>query len=206
MRRPLSQIRSATFWRALLTGAFAMTGCFAATAELSLYAASPQAASAPTSAQISAAFIFNFVKFTEWPRKEFPHASSPVTVCFMAAEEVRAAFESVSAGKDLNGRPVVVRDVKSAADVSDCRVLYVLPQSNTATTGVLRNARLSSALAIGASDDFLEQGGVIRLLVENNRMRFDVNVGAANRANLHLSSKLLALARSVVDLPEPGSN
>ena len=56
------------------------------------------------------------------------------------------------------------------------------------------------------SNDFLVRGGIIKLLVENNRMKFDVNVGAADRTKIHLSSKLLALARSVVDLPDPVGN
>ncbi len=131
---------------------------------------------------------------------------SPVTVCFLGAEDVRAAFQSITAGKDVNGRPVLARDAKVAADVRECRVVYVDSSSTAVLMDVLKNARQGSTLAIGTSDDFLARGGIIRLLVENNRMRFDVNVGAAGRTKIHLSSKLLALARSVVDLPDPGGN
>src|SRR5580704_11939557 len=115
MKRPQSRSQADAAWRVFLTGAFVaicFVGCSIETPKLGLYAAIPQAPAAPTSAQISAAFIYNFVKFTEWPPKEFPNTSSPITVCFMAADEVRVAFESISAGKDLNGRPVVIRDRK----------------------------------------------------------------------------------------------
>jgi hypothetical protein len=61
-------------------------------------------------------------------------------------------------------------------------------------------------LSIGESEDFLKRGGMIRLFVEDNRIKFDVNVGAASRAKIRLSSKLLALARFVVDLPQPGGD
>lgn len=209
MRRLSSRNQNAGARRALLSGAFAFVcfvACSVSISDSVLQAATSQAAPTPTQVQIGAAFIFNFAKFTEWPTKEFPNAASPMTVCFVAAEEVRAAFEGISTGKDLNGHPVIVRDVRVAADVLDCRVVYLESPTNVVATGALKNARLGCALAIGTSDDFLERGGMIRLLVEDNRMRFDVNVGAVNRAKVHLSSKLLALARSVVDLPEPGSN
>jgi hypothetical protein len=177
-----------------------------ASSGLSAHANTPQASPELSQARIDAAFVFNFAKFTEWPRDAFANGSSPITVCFLGAEEIRASFESISGGKDLNGRPVLVRDVKSGPDVLDCRVVYMDSPNGAVMSAALRNARLGSSLAIGTSPDFLARGGMVRLLVENNRMRFDVNVGAANRAKVHLSSKLLALARSVVDLPDPGGN
>jgi hypothetical protein len=195
--------------RTRLAGAFVFactSACLLLTADFSSYAGPLQSSSAPSQAQIGAAFVFNFAKFTEWPPQTLPNAMSPVTVCFVGAEDIRAAFQSITAGKDVNGHPVLVRNAKAAAEVRECQVVYVDASSSAVLMDVLKNARQSCTLAIGTSEDFLTRGGIIRLLVENNRMRFDVNVGAAGRTKIHLSSKLLALARSVVDLPDPGGN
>jgi len=192
-----------------LFGAFTLAcvgGCFAVACCVSAFADSLQTSSTLSQAQLGAAFVFNFAKFTEWPSQAFSDSAAPLTVCFLGAEEVRSAFQEISAGKAVNGRPVLVRDVKSAGEVLDCRVVYMDSANSALFSGVLKNARQRCGLVIGTSDDFLARGGIIKLLVENNRMRFDVNIGAAGRAKIRLSSKLLALARSVVDLPDPAGN
>ena len=192
-----------------LFGAFALTcvaGCFAVAACVTAYADLVQTSPALSQAQIGAAFIFNFAKFTEWPSEAFSDSAAPLTVCFLGADEVRSAFQEISAGKAVNGRPVVVRNVKSAGEVLDCRIVYMDSANSALLPGVVKNAHQRCGLVIGTSDDFLARGGIIKLQVENNRMRFDVNIGAAGRAKIRLSSKLLALARSVVDLPDPAGN
>ena len=170
--------------------------------ELPLRADAPQS-SPPSQAQIRAALVFNFPKFAEWPTIAYPDAASPLSVCFLGADDVRAAFQGISAGKALNGRYVEVRAVKSAGETHGCHVIYLDSPNNSVVLDVLKYARQGNELAIGTTEDFLANGGMIRLQVENNRMRFDVNVGAVGRTKIKLSSKLLALARSVVDLPEP---
>jgi hypothetical protein len=165
-----------------------------------------QSSATPSQAEIRAAFVFNFAKFTEWPMQAYTDAGSPLTACFLGADDVRAAYQTLSNGKALSGRFLESRSVKSAADMRNCQVLYVdLPRS-AIVVDALKNARQHDALAVGTSEDFLACGGMLRLQIESNRMRFDVNVGAIGRTRIKLSSKLLALARSVVDLPEPVGN
>jgi len=209
MRRASPRNRQTTMRRARLLGNFVavgLMGCFAMISCLRASAASPQTGTALSQAEIRAAFIFNFPKFAEWPTQTYADAGAPLTVCFLGADDVRSAFQSISAGKALNGRLLENRTVKSAEDIRSCQVLYVdLPRS-PAVLDALKYARHCNSLAIGTSDDFLTCGGMIRLQIENKRMRFDVNVGAVGRTKIKLSSKLLALARSVVDLPDPAGN
>jgi YfiR/HmsC-like len=195
--------------RAQIFGAFAFVcfgACVAAAYGASAQTGDPQSAPTLSQAQIRAAFIFNFSKFAEWPAGAFADAGSPMTVCFVGAEDVRAAFQSISSGKAVTGRFVEDHAIKSVSDLRSCQVVYVDSPNSPLVVDVLKFVRQGKALAIGTSDDFLARGGMIRLLVENNRMRFDVNVGATGRVNIHLSSKLLALARSVVALPDPAGN
>jgi hypothetical protein len=201
--------RRATSGRVCIAGAFAFA-CLAVSLTFAfcadVYADSPQSSPAPSQSEISAAFVFNFAKFTEWPPQAFSDSAAPLTVCFLGAEDVRSAFQNISTGKPVNGRSVLVREVKPSGDVHDCQIVYIDWPNEVLRAGVIKNARQCSALVIGTSGDFLARGGMIKLFVENNRMRFDVNVGATGRIKIHLSSKLLALARSVVDLPDPAGS
>jgi YfiR/HmsC-like len=209
MRFVSRRIRHANVRRAPFAGAVALVCAslgFLMIAELPARPNPAQSAPAPSQAQISAAFIFNFAKFTEWPPQAFADAGSPMTVCFLGAEDVRGAYQNISAGKTVNGRPVLVREVKPTGDVHDCHIVYMDSPNLSLFAGVLKNTRQCNALVVGTAEGFLERGGMIKLLVENNRMRFDVNMGAVGRTKIKLSSKLLALARSVVDLPDPAGN
>jgi hypothetical protein len=209
MKRASPRLQHATARRArvacilafacFVPGSVAMSGLLA-------HAASPQASPAPSQAEIKAAFIFNFAKFTEWPPQAFAGANTPLSVGFLGADDVRDAFQALSAGKEINGRKVETRQVSAAEDGRACQVLFIGEVNPALEAGALKRARVSGALAVGESETFLAHGGMIRLLVESNRMRFDVNVGAVNRAKVRLSSKLLALARGVVDLPDPAAN
>jgi hypothetical protein len=207
MKSAAPRNKNANARRPHLAGAFACFGaCVAVMFCLCAKAGTVQSSATPSQAEIRAAFVFNFAKFTEWPMQAYSDAGSPLTACFMGADDVRAAFQTLSTGKALSGRFLESKAVKSASDMRNCQVLYVdLPRSPV-VVDALKNARQRDALAIGTSEDFLASGGMLRLQIENNRMRFDVNVGAIGRTKIKLSSKLLALARSVVDLPEPAGN
>ena len=52
---------------------------------------------------------------------------------------------------------------------------------------------------MGDSDDFTEVGGIIRLYQEGNNLRIEINIDAAERAGLKISSKLLSLAKVIHD-------
>jgi hypothetical protein len=158
---------------------------------------------APTEAEIRAAFVFNFAKFTEWPADVFADGDSPLTVGFLGADDARTAFALLSAGKMINGRKIVVLELDSVPNTHQYQILFFRKFKGDTGLGALGVPKDARTLTIGESENFLARGGMIRLFVDDNRMRFDVNVGASTRSQLRLSSKLLALARTVVNLPQP---
>ncbi len=166
----------------------------------------PVSSQPPTETEITAAFIINFARFTEWPPQSFADTAAPLTVGVLGADDIRAALESFAGGKDLNGRKVIIRQLDSAADARTCQVVFILIAKDSIVTEVLRGARETGTLTIGQSEDILIRGAMIRLFVENSKMRFDVNLQATNTAKIHLSSRLLALARKIVSLPQQGGS
>jgi hypothetical protein len=155
----------------------------------------------PSQAEIKAAFLLNFARFAEWPANFVPASPTLLLFCFDGAEDVRIAFESVAGGKEITGRKIENRKISLPADARTCDVVFANDSKHDLEMKLLKTAQDAGALTVGDGPDFITCGGMIQLVVDDNRMRFDINVAAVSRANLKLSSKLLALARHVVDLP-----
>jgi hypothetical protein len=160
-----------------------------------------QESQAPSEAQIKAAFLLNFARFAEWSSASLPDASPVVIFCFDGAEDVRIAFEALTNGKDIMGRKIVNRKLSVPANAQSCHAVYANDSKNSREVELLKTARDGGALTVGDGPTFLNCGGMIQLVVDENRIRFDINMNPVNGAKLKLSSKLLALARHVVDYP-----
>jgi hypothetical protein len=146
---------------------------------------------------VTAAVLFNFVKFVEWPVDAFHESSSPLALCVLGDDAIADSLDAVVQGEKLNGRPLVVRRLSDARPVRECHVVFIGPLETGRLPDVLGRLAASNVLTVGEGDRFLDQGGMIRLFLEQNRLRFDVNLDAAERSHLKLSSKLLRLARAV---------
>jgi hypothetical protein len=141
-------------------------------------------------ARLAAAYVFNFLKFIEWPATSI---LEEVDVCFSGADDIRMALKEAVRDKPAGERRIKVRAVDQAGGYSGCDVLYV-----DATSALkLPSQGVEGILTIGDSSSFTAGGGVIRLYVDNNRLRFIINVDHAKRAKLQVSSNLLKLATRI---------
>lgn len=139
--------------------------------------------------QFKAAYLFNFVKFIEWP------PSAPVetlTVCFLGGEGVHEALESGIKAKHAGARRLIVRRLEHPATAANCEVLY----ADAASVDMSLTAGLP-VLTVSDAPHFAESGGMIELFTENHRLRFVINVTRANKVGLRISSDLLKLAAGV---------
>jgi hypothetical protein len=144
--------------------------------------------------QVKAAFLLNFTKFIEWPAAGFPAPNSPFEVCVLGDDPFKGALDRIVEGEAVGAHKLLVRRVERQR-LSGCRILFV-GKSEKNVAGVL-DALGIGTLTVGETESFLEDGGIIRFLIENRRVRFDVNQTEAKRAGLNVSSKLLQVARKV---------
>jgi uncharacterized protein DUF4154 len=141
---------------------------------------------------LKAAFIYNFMKFTEWP-EPLP-ASDPFVICVLGDSAVGDALERVVKDRAFAGRRMTVSLVAIAGSMKPCRVLYVSGVAATQTASLLVGLQDSSVLTIGDGAGFTEAGGMARFFFERGQLRFDIGVEAVKRSRLQMSSRLLALA------------
>ncbi|SMC21507.1 protein of unknown function [Desulfacinum hydrothermale DSM 13146] len=146
--------------------------------------------------EVKAAFVFNFLKFVEWP--EQGAASDPLVLCVQATHPLADTLKSLD-GKEIRGRPLRVLDSVKISDLSRCQTLFlgsgIGPDQVDA---ILKDLSGRAVLTLGDSPEFCAQGGMIGLVKEGNKMRFQINLRTARAARLKISSKLLKLARHVI--------
>jgi hypothetical protein len=139
--------------------------------------------------QFKAAYLFNFVKFVEWPPSA---ADDSLTVCFLGGEGVQEALASGLDAKRVGSRKLIARQLEPPATVEDCEVLYADAASVDPSLGVGL-----PVLTVSDAPQFAANGGMIELFTENHRLRFVINVTHVHKAGLRISSDLLKLAARV---------
>ncbi len=145
---------------------------------------------------VKATFLYNFTKFVEWPTPGSA-ASPPFRLCVLADPEFTRAVDRTIAGESIEGRLLERVEPRSFDEVSTCAMLYVGPEHADRSARWLAAVRDLPVLTVGDGPQFVQRGGAIGFVLENNRVRFDVSTRAVQRAGLRISSKLLRVARSV---------
>lgn len=153
-------------------------------------------ASPPTEYQIKAAFLFNFAKYVEWPAATFPSETSPIVIGVLGENVFGDNLEQTLRNKTIQDHPLQFKAFHSVEDVKDCQILFVSPSEEGHFHKILDGLGGLSILTVGQSDDFIDSGGMINFVLEDNRIRFQINNTAARKARLKISSKLLSLAVS----------
>jgi hypothetical protein len=186
-----------------MTGARTFRGfvCASAAFVFVLLANAP-AAQEPTAVEphVKAAFLYNFLKFIEWPSEAL--AAGPLTVCVAGSQAVAESLRAATTRRQAQDHDIVVVQA-SDAPLKSCHLVYVAHADEDAARHWLSVLNGSTAFTVSDCPRFARLGGVANFFVDDGRLRFAVNVDAARRASLRISSRMLALATIVKD--EPGS-
>jgi len=159
----------------------------------SLWAASPDA----LENEVKAAMIFNFTKFVDWPAASLADSKAPFVVGLVGEDDLTPFVEAAMRDKSVAGHPVRCVRMQAQHPSESCQLLLVAKSERKRGAEILRMWQRPGLLSISAMDGFVGLGGVIGIVVEDKRARFEVNIDAAHRAGLNISSKLLRLARNV---------
>lgn len=154
----------------------------------------------PSRDDIEAAYLYNFGKFVRWPAG----MQGPLTICVAGRDSFEQTVARLIAGEHLNGRDLAARAVDRAEGVRGCSILFVGTADRLRVDSYLAAARGKPMLTVGETPDFLARGGVVQFVLSGDHVRFSVNLNAASRNRLGLSSELLKVAVSVTGGPAKG--
>ena len=162
----------------------------------SLVSAQPARCAERAAEELQIAFLFNFAKFTEWP-SDPAAAGTPFRICVLG-DGTENGHDQALTNRVIHGRRVKVVKLELDDDRHRCHVLLLRGLEPLALARALESVRGASVLTVGESDDFLDQGGIIRFVMEGNRLRFEIQLEHAAIAHLKLNASLLALARKTL--------
>lgn len=148
--------------------------------------------------QLKAAFLFNFTKFIEWPALSFSSANDPIVIGVFGDGPFVVELAQVVNDRQVNGRGIVVKRVETAAEARSAHLLFV----SAGEDGHFDELRLaiqgSPILTVGESPSFAQAGGTINFVVEDDKVRFEINMDSAERAGLRISAQLQKLAKLIL--------
>lgn len=168
--------------------------------------------------KIKAAFLYNFFNFVDWPEAKIADSNQPITIGIIGSRDFLEAIEPVQQ-KKAKGRRIAVKyfpgyeKLKKSQDTNDaqwnkkmetlksCHVLFLCTGDlgPIGSSGrIIKALKGSPVLTVGETEGFLQSGGMINFLMEDERVRFEINNTAARQAKLKIRSKLLRLAKSVI--------
>jgi YfiR/HmsC-like len=154
-----------------------------------------QAVDSPLEYQVKAAFLLNFAKFVEWPAAASGGVDSPLVICVWGKDPFGHVLDEIVQGETINGRRMTIQRPGEPSGLQACQVVFI-GQSEKEIPKILGGIG-RGVLTVGEGDEFLMEGGMIALVIDKRRVRFDINQAAAARAGLTLSSRLLTVARTV---------
>jgi len=147
--------------------------------------------------QVKAEFLYNFVKFVDWPPSAFTGPNQRLAICVYGRDPFGTALEDALLGKTIGDRQVSLVRATQFQDLVGCHVVFVSASEREPTADLAGRLKGRPVLLVGESDGFAASGGTIQFTIEDNRVHFVINPDAADRAGLKISSKLLALAKIV---------
>ena len=143
---------------------------------------------------VKAAFLYNFAKFAEWPKLA---PGAPILVCIIGNEKIAAAFADTVRGQNISGHGLEVLRPLDPDTWGVCNLLFIADAESGRANGGLRGLKTLPILTVSDSNGFSQGRGIIELYIQAGQMRFAINVDAAERSGLRLSSRLLGLAKII---------
>lgn len=165
---------------------------------LILATACPSLAQRPSEYQVKAAFLYNFTNFVEWPASTLPDSAMPLTIGILGDDPFAAAFAPFN-NKLNRGRMLHIVRSTRLQELPFCHILFIAKSENKHLPQILEYFKDRHVLTVSETPDFVSSGGMINFVLIDKKVRFEINVDAAERAGLKLSSKLLKLAILVTD-------
>jgi hypothetical protein len=148
--------------------------------------------------QVKAAFLFHFAQLVDWPADGQGTKNNSLFLCTFGGDPFQGALEATVEGKTIGNRAIHVRHLTQPKDMQSCQVVFFGKAASKSIPTLIAGLQKAPVLTVGETAGFLDAGGMIRFLLEEDKVRFEINLEAAEAARLKIGSRLLILAQNVV--------
>jgi hypothetical protein len=146
--------------------------------------------------EVKAAMLYNFTKFVEWPGGPPSDGAKPLTICVVGRDPFGSVLEQAVADRTVNGKPVRVAR-SQPGETKGCQIVFLSSSESNRVGEMLDALTQTGVLTVSDIEGFAREGGVIGFVLEDSKVRFEINLEAAERARLKISARLLKLATVV---------
>ena len=153
-------------------------------------------ASAPAAKEyeVKAAFLFNFALYVEWPPEAFPTPTAPIIIGILGDDLFGNVLDQTVRGETVRNRPIAIHRSRQIENLKHCHLLFISKSESGRLAHIFAKLAGTHCLTVGETDRFAHNGGIINFRLQGANVRFEINLNAARRSGLAISSKLLRLA------------
>jgi hypothetical protein len=152
--------------------------------------------SKPEEYQVKAVYLYNFGRFVVWPGTAV-ETQGTFDVCVLGRDPFGSALDATLAGEAINNRKLAARRIESPRQATNCQILFISSSEAVRIQEILAAVGSSAVLTVSDMPAFTSAGGIIQFVLRDNKVRFEVNLTAAEKAGLMLSSQLLKVATDI---------
>lgn len=142
--------------------------------------------------QLKASYIYHFTKFIKWPAGTLQGSNATLSICLVGKDPFGKALDVIE-GKMSHGARIKVHRINNPMD-RDCQIVYINVAGTVAEKKLIEASRREGVLMLGESEDFIRNGGTMRFLTKDDRVRFQIDKESAEKAGLSIPKKLMSVA------------
>ena len=146
--------------------------------------------------RIKAAFLYNFAKFVDWPPAETGREKEAFKIGILGDDPFGNDIDVID-NKQIRGMPLKIFRADSLNELGGCQIIFLSASIEHELKAILAQMQDRPVLTVSDTNGFAQQGVIINLINVDNKIRFEINPAAADRAGLKISSHLLRLAHIV---------
>jgi YfiR/HmsC-like len=154
--------------------------------------------------EVKAAYLYKFGRFVRWP--ENATLEAPFSVCVLGKDPFGKTLDTILDSGSWEGKPVTAKRIGTVDDAAACNILFISSSEWEKLDRILPALEERPILTVSEAPRFARRGGIIEFVIKENRVRFEVNAGAAQRAGLTLNSQLLKIATRVRQTAQMGAH
>jgi len=151
----------------------------------------------PREYMIKAGFLYNFAKFVDWPEEVFENSSTPLIIGILGEDPFGNDLDQIIKKKTVKERSILIKRLKTLDELKVCHILFISASEKSHLSKVISKTKDWHVLTVSEMEGFAELGGIINFTKEGNKIRFEINLDAAEQSGLKISSRLLKLAKII---------
>ena len=139
---------------------------------------------------VKAAYIYNILRFVEWPHDESFVERDDIKICILGNNIFGQYLEPIK-NKTIKGKPIRISQKHSLQQTLGCQLVFVSDTEPYPLRDLARTLGDKRIVVVGNNLEFVNNGGMFSFYVENNKVRLALNKDALERSGLEISSLLL---------------